>query len=163
MTTALQKELFNIDAYILEGGDDISNQLPKLRRLPVQQREEKPPAKDKGDKKVAFNRLYGKYKHSAVTRGLSFCLTKDQLYRLVRQGCHYCGALPEKAVTTKNKRHCFLCNGVDRKDNSKGYTPENSLPCCSRCNSAKSDMPYDDFLAWIEKVYKHTFPQQFDI
>jgi hypothetical protein len=37
-----------------------------------------------------------------------------------------------------------------------GYTIENVVPCCKRCNQAKSDQSVVDFLAWIRRVYEHT-------
>ena len=42
---------------------------------------------------------------------------------------------------------CFYCkkeiaetmgHRLDRKDNAKGYTPENVVPCCAACNRMKS-------------------------
>jgi hypothetical protein len=41
--------------------------------------------------------------------------------------------------------------GFDRIDNLKGYTPENSIPCCARCNSMKSGM---GVLEFIERCYR---------
>jgi hypothetical protein len=45
-------------------------------------------------------------------------------------------------------RNCYYCNtsltgetgsGLDRIDNSKGYTPGNVNPCCSSCNRIRGD------------------------
>lgn len=33
----------------------------------------------------------------------------------------------------------YFYNGIDRLDNTKGYTPENSVACCKHCNSLKGD------------------------
>lgn len=39
-------------------------------------------------------------------------------------------------------------NGVDRKDNAKGYVTGNCLPCCWPCNYAKgSRYTYEQFKA----------------
>ena len=46
-------------------------------------------------------------------------------------------------------------NGLDRKDNSLGYTIYNVLPCCSFCNQAKMDANYEDFINWANKVAKN--------
>jgi hypothetical protein len=49
--------------------------------------------------------------------------------------CHYCEAPVEWAEfhTTKNGSKYNL----DRKDNTQGYTKENCVVCCTRCNYAK--------------------------
>lgn len=45
-------------------------------------------------------------------------------------------------------------NGIDRKDSSKGYTIDNCVPCCTECNTMKSDLPLDVFYNRIDKIYK---------
>jgi hypothetical protein len=54
---------------------------------------------------------------------------------------------------TPNSR--FVCQGVDRVDNTKGYTLANSVPCCKVCNRMKMAMTKDDFLTHIRKVHSH--------
>jgi 5-methylcytosine-specific restriction endonuclease McrA len=61
-----------------------------------------------------------------------------------------CGAETKLASTTKNG----LVHGIDRVDNTKGYTIENSRPCCFRCNQAKSSMTEQEFFDWIKAVYE---------
>ena len=41
--------------------------------------------------------------------------------------------------------HVLKCNGVDRVDNTKGYSVDNSVPCCKFCNTAKHTMSEGDF------------------
>lgn len=50
----------------------------------------------------------------------------DQAYLLesFKQPCCYCG---------------YPSVGVDRKDNSKGHTKENCVPCCKECNVGRMD------------------------
>ena len=67
--------------------------------------------------------------------------SRDQFRSLIDRPCHYCGTKP-------------AC-GVDRRDNSLAYTRDNSLPCCSLCNYAKRDMSEPDFIAWVQKVFRH--------
>ena len=38
---------------------------------------------------------------------------------------------------------------VDRKNNTIGYTLENSVPCCIICNKGKSTFSYEFFISWI--------------
>jgi hypothetical protein len=39
--------------------------------------------------------------------------------------------------------------------NEFGYTIDNSISCCRICNRAKSDMPYEEFMAWVEQMRKY--------
>jgi 5-methylcytosine-specific restriction endonuclease McrA len=37
--------------------------------------------------------------------------------------------------------------GIDRVDNSIGYTPDNCVPCCTQCNRIKLDhLTYEEML-----------------
>jgi hypothetical protein len=81
------------------------------------------------------------YLKSASVRGYIFELSFDEFVNIIKQECHYCGQIP--------------ANGVDRKDNTFGYTIKNSLPCCCKCNLMKRDTQYDEFIAQVENIYKH--------
>lgn len=45
-------------------------------------------------------------------------------------------------------------NGIDRVDSSKGYTLDNCVPCCSKCNYAKHEMSVEEFKEYITNVYQ---------
>ena len=49
----------------------------------------------------------------------------------------------------------YSYNGIDRKDNTRGYEPDNCLPCCGLCNRMKSALSYGDFMDWIGRVINH--------
>lgn len=49
-------------------------------------------------------------------------------------------------------------NGIDRKNNSKGYTLENAVPCCGQCNIAKASFTEHEFISWVRMVYENTYP-----
>lgn len=68
---------------------------------------------------VMFNRA----KYSAKERGIVWNISYE-LFVLIRSKiCHYCeGKLPE------------VGSGIDRIENSRGYEPDNVLPCCGDCN-----------------------------
>jgi hypothetical protein len=53
----------------------------------------------------------------------------------VNKHCHYCN------VVIKWEPHGNFSDGhhLDRKDNSLGYSKENCVVCCGRCNQLKSD------------------------
>jgi hypothetical protein len=56
-------------------------------------------------------------------------------------------------VIDKGEDYKILYSGIDRKDNNKGYTLENSVSCCTQCNTAKLNFTTEQFMDWIEKVY----------
>lgn len=82
-------------------------------------------------------------------------ISKEEFYSLAKNPCHYCGA-PPKPRLYLTARDIELCiNGLDRKDNSKGYSINNCVPCCKKCNTAKSTMSYDEFKLHIKRIYNH--------
>ena len=46
----------------------------------------------------------------------------------------------------------YTYNGIDRVDNSKGYTEENCVPCCADIDAMKMDLPKKRFLELCTKV-----------
>lgn len=50
--------------------------------------------------------------------------------------CHYCGAVIPWHPKMAGKNNAYY---LDRKDNDKGYTTDNCVVCCSRCNWAKAN------------------------
>ena len=107
---------------------------------------------------IAFEYVLREYIRSAKDRGYEFSLTHKQFRSLTQQNCFYCGVEP-KQIKNKNGSHIFkrsnyIYNGVDRKDNNRGYTLENCVPCCRICNIAKAEMSIDVFLLWINRVYE---------
>lgn len=49
----------------------------------------------------------------------------------------------------------YVYNGLDRRNNNKGYTHDNIVPCCKPCNYAKRDMNIEEFRNWVRRVYKN--------
>ena len=112
--------------------------------------------KEKGE--VGFNRLYGRYQKSAQENNRDWELSTFIFRHLSKGNCHYCGRKPQyiSRRPDKNKnyeKHTeYEYNGVDRLDNTKGYTVDNCVSCCKICNMAKSDMLYNDFIDWVGDV-----------
>lgn len=102
------------------------------------------------------NDTINNYKQNAKLRSLEWSLTRDQALGLLTGKCHYCGQPPSRTI-----RHLirtdefFTYNGIDRKENALGYTPDNSVSCCTTCNFRKTDPDYAEFLLWIQRVAKH--------
>lgn len=65
---------------------------------------------------------------------LKFTLTKI---------CHYCNEYIDWKPYKSNEGY-----KLDRKDNNLGYTKENCVVCCARCNKAKSD--HFTYEQWLE-------------
>lgn len=84
---------------------------------------------------------YSHFRNNAILRGINFELTKEQVLSLCEKPCFYCG-----------KQRCL---GVDRIDNSKGYTIDNCVPCCGCCNKMKMDLELNFFLSQIKKIYNN--------
>lgn len=103
------------------------------------------------------NRVFKQYKKSAKERNLSFELTKKQFKSLIEADCFYCGKKPQRRNRTSTCHGEYYCNGIDRMNNSIGYTVENCVTCCSECNFGKGTMSKQDFLNWVKRVYEHTF------
>jgi hypothetical protein len=69
--------------------------------------------------------------------------------------CHYCG----DKIEWHQYRHNLKRNqgyNLDRVDPTKGYTKENCVVCCSKCNWMKWKLTYDDFIEQVTKISKNT-------
>lgn len=109
---------------------------------------------------AAFRQVGNQYKSGARGRKYSWGLSDDEARLLFSQACAYCGKLPtedpivcKKAATEGTGD--FAYNGIDRRDNSIGYTPDNSISCCIVCNRAKHAMSLDMFITWITRLKAH--------
>ena len=71
-------------------------------------------------------KFFKDYVTGANERGYSMELQFDDFKDLVLKPCYYCKIQKENEV-----------NGIDRVDNSKGYTKKNCVSCCQVCNRMK--------------------------
>ena len=90
---------------------------------------------------IKKNAVFCHYRCGARKRKISFDLSQDEFFSLIRQECAYCGRLG--------------LNGVDRVDNSQGYIRGNTVPCCPICNIAKKSMSVQDFISWGIRLGLH--------
>lgn len=106
-----------------------------------------------------INRLLKDYKAGAVKRGLDFTLTFDEFVNLLSGDCVYCGAKPElhqyEVQYMQKTEEPYLHNGIDRVNPKKGYTLDNVVSCCSKCNYAKHEMTLDEYKEWLKRSYEH--------
>jgi hypothetical protein len=96
------------------------------------------------------------YKRNAKVRKIGWELSRDKVKELILKPCFFCGRLGQTETKTQYNMTLFH-NGIDRLDNSKGYTIENSVPCCKTCNLAKNDLSFEEFKNWVEVVYGSLF------
>ena len=82
---------------------------------------------------------YNEYRSNANTREHYFDLTFEQFMIFWQKPCSHCGSSIETI-------------GLDRIDNSIGYTLSNIKSCCCVCNRAKYNMTEKEFLEWAERV-----------
>lgn len=68
---------------------------------------------------------------------ITFDLLFDEAEEYCLSDCYWCGYCPE------NKQQI---NGIDRIDNTKGYYPDNCVPCCADCNIMKGEALVDNFI-----------------
>lgn len=84
-------------------------------------------------------------KRTAGYRKIIWELTFEQWQHIISSNlCSYCGSFLEKTGYS-----------LDRKNSSLGYTLNNVVSCCDKCNCAKSSYTVDEFKTWIEQVYNH--------
>lgn len=81
---------------------------------------------------------YNTYKKRAEkTFSNQSMITKDEFENIASESCHYCGKEGP--------------NGIDRVDNTVGYTKKNCVACCKHCNYVKGDLSLEDFKTWTKR------------
>ncbi len=111
-------------------------------------------------KTTISGKVYSYYKRNAKMRNIFWNLSKKDVENLIFEPCFYCKTLNGTNTTNgvkrnKNKIVTLNHNGIDRFDNSHGYTSENSITCCKDCNISKNDMSFDSFKIWALRLAKN--------
>lgn len=103
---------------------------------------------------AAKKKLYDGYKRRA-TKG--FDLTIEQFHDIAQQNCYYCGIKPTQVVDLKRNGYgTYTYNGIDRRDNTKGYTIDNVVAACGMCNVMKRHYTEEQFIQHIRLILNHT-------
>ena len=85
--------------------------------------------------------VYYRIKKNAESRKLEFSISMDDFMLHWNKPCFYCGDI--------------TINGLDRINNSTGYTKNNLISCCPKCNVMKMKLDYDDFICHVFKIQKN--------
>jgi len=103
---------------------------------------------------AACNSLFRSYKQGAEKRGLSFDLTIEQFRSITKKNCYYCGDKPRQDYRNVARYYNggYTYNGIDRRNNKKGYTLANSIPSCGVCNYMKRTMSIAEFVNHCRKI-----------
>lgn len=104
------------------------------------------------------SRIFRQYKRRGLRSGKGFSLSRKEFESLIFSNCHYCGEAPSNCqiVNSEYSSVTIFYNGIDRVDNDLGYHLANCVPCCVKCNVAKSDQTLCQFLEWVKKIFHHT-------
>ena len=82
--------------------------------------------------------VYKTYAKNANTRNIKFTLSEQDFAEIIVHPCYLC---------------CLKGpSGIDRFNNSIGYSKENCRPCCGHCNLLKKDQQYEDLIQCAEQV-----------
>lgn len=100
-----------------------------------------------------YKSLYQQYKGSAALRNMTFDLTMEEFQQLTQMNCSYCNLPPIKEHKRNPTTWILKYTGLDRSDNSKGYTKKNVVPCCATCNYAKKSMTIPQFEDWLSRIH----------
>lgn len=124
------------------------------------------PLKSIESDKTALKDLYRSYKSTAKKKGHLFELDLDVFKELTQSVCFYCNKSPNSVrkphprnnntVYRPTQLTPYIYNGIDRKNNSMGYSRDNCVPCCKECNFLKSNRNLDEFIALIRTIELHT-------
>jgi hypothetical protein len=102
--------------------------------------------------------LFSTYRAKSKHRGLGWEIEPELFYQLTSQNCTYCGSKPSQVSKGRTHNGHYLYNGLDRVDSSKGYFPDNVVPCCGICNFAKGRMSHGHFMDWIIRIVQFYYP-----
>lgn len=102
--------------------------------------------------------LFHRCKKAAEKRSYEFNLSFEEFCKISLQNCKYCNLIPQPCKIKFSKGidySVYKHNGIDRMDNTIGYTMDNCVACCKTCNIAKGSMSLDDWRSWLSRVSTH--------
>lgn len=97
--------------------------------------------------------LHNQYRYAARNRALAWHLSDSEFTNLISGTCYYCGLPPSNKLNGYKKT--LLYSGIDRVNNTIGYTMQNCVSCCAMCNFSKRHRCVADFESWILRAADH--------
>jgi hypothetical protein len=93
-----------------------------------------------------YEALYNRLRVTAARNARGFELGYDEFVKFTEvKKCHYCEAVINWAEYSDKTNQGY---NLDRKDAKLGYTIDNCVPCCKRCNFGKGKgFTYDE---WVQ-------------
>lgn len=107
------------------------------------------------DEGPAIRKAFMSLKTNAKSRKLAVNISENEFFKIAKNPCIYCGEKPTEKTPPKKWQVPTYLNGIDRVDNSIGYTLENSVPCCRQCNWAKRDLTLQEWNNWIDMIIEN--------
>jgi hypothetical protein len=104
---------------------------------------------------AARNMALAGIRNRAKKRGQAWELDDETFDNLIQSPCSYCGRPPRNKARGWISCDTMIYSGIDRVDSSQGYTKENSVACCGRCNRWKSDATVEEFKAHVKLIYEN--------
>lgn len=103
-----------------------------------------------------LKRIFSCFKKNAKRRNLEFILMENEVLNLINSPCFYCNRKKSnkmKLPKINDQEDIYIeYMGIDRKDSSKFYTSENTVPCCKSCNTIKNRKTFDEYLKQIKII-----------
>jgi hypothetical protein len=72
-------------------------------------------------------------------KGMDNDLTREHIKEQIDKGCSYCGETKLRMT-------------LDRINNDKGHTKNNTVPACIRCNFIRGSMPHKAWLSLVPSI-----------
>lgn len=85
---------------------------------------------------------YKIYQRSARLKKLKFEFSEEEFKELVVKPCYYCNIIDEKGF-----------NGIDRMNQSVGYSHSNGVSCCAMCNWLKGSLDSATFIKRAQHIH----------
>ena len=126
----------------LKGSLDSATFIKRIRHIHSFYRVTEPPHKHPECFPDAKCVSYASYRSRAEKKELEFAITNDNYKSIILQDCYLCG---KKSTNTNT-------NGIDRVDNTIGYTIENCKACCKECNHMKNNFGLEELLCKFERI-----------
>ena len=86
---------------------------------------------------------FNNYKIRAENKDIDFTIDNDYYNDIVKKPCYICHRTPQ------------VKNGLDRYNNSKGYTKDNIRSCCGSCNFLKKKTSHDYLIFHCAFIASH--------